>query len=67
MISIFIPFADPIIISQTDIYRPVVETMPFEKRDIRHLVTTNKLYNIFSSKNVRKKVNFEFELNNLKL
>lgn len=56
MISIFgISFADPIIISQTDIYRPVVETMPFEKRDIRHLVTTNNLFNIFSIKKITKK------------
>ncbi len=32
---------DPIIISQTDIYRPSVDTMPFEKRDLRHLVVAS--------------------------
>ena len=34
-------FLDPVVISQADISRPVVDTLPLEKREIRHLVVAS--------------------------
>lgn len=33
--------SDPVIISQADVTRPVIDTLPFEKRDVRRLVVAS--------------------------